>query len=172
MKKKMIYLMITAVALFIGFEIGRQTQINTTGENVVETMPNGVDLTDDTQYNYIDKFIGSITDWNTDGKELAIMTDNGYEFYTEKQNQEYKPERKQYIGFSEFLTWETQGNTLYITTTDGNIYSFDRQENKTMKKELKEDLEVYIMLLIQFGVMVGGVIYWVAFGYQRKVVLL
>lgn len=34
-----------------------------------------------------------------------------------------------------------------------------------MKKELKEDLEVYMILLVQFGVMVGGVVYWVAFGY-------
>lgn len=118
--------MITAVALFSSFEIGRQTQMNTTGENIVETMPNGVDLADDTQYNYIDKFIGSITDWNTDGKELVIMTDNDYEFYAQKQSPEYKAERKQYIGFSELLTWETKGNTLYITTTDGNIFTFDK----------------------------------------------
>lgn len=122
----MVYLMITAVALFSSFEIGRQTQMNTTGENIVETMPNGVDLADDTQYNYIDKFIGSITDWNTDGKELVIMTDNDYEFYAQKQSPEYKAERKQYIGFSELLTWETKGNTLYITTTDGNIFTFDK----------------------------------------------
>lgn len=33
------------------------------------------------------------------------------------------------------------------------------------KKELKEDLEVYMMLLVQFGIMVGGIAYWVAFGY-------
>lgn len=86
MKKKMVYLIITSVALFGSFEIGRQTQMNTTGEKVVKTMPNGVDLADDTQYSYIDKFIGSITDWNTDGKELAIMTSDGYELYAYKQD--------------------------------------------------------------------------------------
>lgn len=54
------------------------------------------------------------------------MTDNDYEFYAQKQSPEYKPDRKQYIGFSELLTWETKGNTLYVTTTDGNIFTFDR----------------------------------------------
>lgn len=125
MKKKMVYLMITAVALFGSFEIGRQTQINTTGENVVETMPNGVDLADDTQYNYIDKFIGSITDWNTDGKELAIMTSDGYELYAQKQDNVYSESIKQYIGLNDIVAWNVDGNTLTITT-NGNNYIFDK----------------------------------------------
>ena len=104
MKKKIAYIILVAVISMTAFYIGRNTA----------------------KMDCINSFMDSITDWNTDGKELAIMTDNGYEFYTEKQNQEYKPERKQYIGFSEFLTWETQGNTLYITTIDGNIFTFDR----------------------------------------------
>ena len=112
MKKKMVYLMITSVALFGSFEIGRQTQMNTTGEKVVETMPNGVDLADDTQYNYIDRFISSITDWNTDEKELAIMTKDGYELYAYKQD--------------DVATWNIDGDTLTVSTVDGNSYTFDK----------------------------------------------
>lgn len=107
MKKKIAYIVLVAVISITAFYIGR----NTAKHNKMDC---------------IDSFLDSITDWNTDGKELAIMTNNGYEFYIEKQNQEYKPKRKQYIGFSEFLTWETKGNTLYITTTDGNVFTFNR----------------------------------------------
>ena len=107
MKKKIAYMVLVAVISMTAFYIGRNTA-------------------EQDKMDCIDSFLDSVTDWNTDGKEIAIMTNNGYEFYAEKQCQEYKPERKQYIGFSEFSTWETQGNTLYITTADGNIYLFDR----------------------------------------------
>ena len=126
MKKKVVYLMITAVALFSSFEIGRQTQMNTTGEKVVETMPNGVDLADDTQYSYIDKFIGSITDWNTDGKEMAKMTSDGYELYAQKQDNVYRESIKQYMALDDVVTWNVDGNTLTISTVDGNNYTFDK----------------------------------------------
>ena len=126
MKKKVVYLMITTVTLFGSFEIGRQTQMNTTGEKVVETMPNGVDLADDTQYSYIDKFIGSITDWNTDGKEMAIMTSDGYELYAQKQDDVYRESIKQYMALDDVTTWEVNGDTLTVTTTDGNNYTFNK----------------------------------------------
>lgn len=126
MKKKMVYLMITSVAVIGSFEIGRQIQMNTTGEKVVETMPNGVDLADDTQYSYIDKFIGSITDWNTDGKELAIMTSDGYELYAQKQDNVYQESIKQYIALDDVSTWNANGDTLTISTVDGNSYTFDK----------------------------------------------
>ena len=118
--------MITSVALFGSFEIGRQTQMNTTGEKVVKTMPNGVDLADDTQYSYIDKFIGSITDWNTDGKELAIMTSDGYELYAYKQDDVYRESIKQYIALNDVATWNIDGDTLTVSTVDGNSYTFDK----------------------------------------------
>lgn len=126
MKKKMVYLMITTVALFGSFEVGRQTQMNTTGEKVVETMPSNVDLADDTQYRYIDKFIGSITDWNTDGKEMAIMTSDGYELYAQKQDDVYKESIKQYIALDDVVTWNVNGDTLTVSTMDGNNYTFDK----------------------------------------------
>lgn len=126
MKKKVVCLMVTAIALVGSFESGRQTQMNTTGEKVVETMPNGVDLADDTQYSYIDKFIGSITDWNTDGKELAIMTSDGYELYAQKQDNVYRESIKQYMALDDVSTWEVNGDTLTVTTTDGNSYTFDK----------------------------------------------
>lgn len=126
MKKKVVCLMITVIALVGSFEIGRQTQMNTTGEKVVETMPNGVDLADDTQYSYIDKFIGSITDWNTDGKELAIMTSAGYELYAQKQDDVYRESIKQYIALDDVVTWNVNGDTLTVSTSDGNNYTFDK----------------------------------------------
>lgn len=126
MKKKMVYLMIITVALFGSFEVGRQTQMNTTGEKVVETMPSNVDLADDTQYRYIDKFIGSITDWNTDGKEMAIMTSDGYELYAQKQDDVYKESIKQYIALDDVVTWNVNGDTLTVSTMDGNNYTFDK----------------------------------------------
>lgn len=104
MKKKITYIVLVAVISVTAFLIGRNTA----------------------KMDCIDSFLDSVTDWNTDGKELVVMTNNSYEFYAQKQNSEYKPERKQYIGFSELLTWETKGNTLYITTADGNIFTFNR----------------------------------------------
>lgn len=126
MKKKVVCLMITAIALVGSFEIGRQTQMNTTGEKVVETMPNDVDLADDTQYSYIDKFIGSITDWNTNGKELAIMTSDGYELYAQKQDDVYRESIKQYMALDDVVRWEVNGDTLAIITIDGNSYTFNK----------------------------------------------
>ena len=89
-------------------------------------MPEKVDLSNPKQFNYIDAFLGSVVDWNMDGKEMAIMTSDGYELYLNKQETIYQPDIKQYIGMNEFSSWNVNGNTLTITTSGGNDYTFNK----------------------------------------------
>lgn len=128
MKTKIFYILTTAVITLTAFYIGRNTVPHTTTAKVkvIHTMPKKVDLSDDAQFNYIDTFLGSITDWNTDGKEMAIMTKDGYELYLNKQASIYQPNLKQYIGMKEFASWNVDGNILTITTSDGNTYTFNK----------------------------------------------
>lgn len=124
MKRKITYILTTAVIILTAFYIGRNTAEPTT--KVIHTMPEKVDLSDDAQFNYIDTFLGSVVDWNTDGKEMAIMTSDGYELYLNKQETIYQPNIKQYIGMKEFSSWNIDGNVLTITTSDGNTYTFNK----------------------------------------------
>lgn len=129
MKKKILYILTTAVLICTAFLVGRNTaptKTTTAKAKVIHTMPKKVDLSDDAQFNYIDTFLGSITDWNTDGKEMAIMTKDGYELYLNKQASIYQPDLKQYIGMKEFASWNVDGNILTITTSDGNTYTFNK----------------------------------------------
>lgn len=124
MKTKIFYILTTAVITLTAFYIGRNTAEPTT--KTIHTMPEKVDLSDSKQFDYIDTFLGSITDWNTDGKEMAIMTKDGYELYLNKQASIYQPDLKQYIGMKEFASWTIDGNILTITTSDGNTYTFNK----------------------------------------------
>lgn len=124
MKKKILYILTTAVITLTAFYIGRNTAEPTT--KVIHTMPEKVDLSNPKQFNYIDTFLGSITDWNTDGKEMAVMTSDGYELYLNKQETIYQPDIKQYIVMKEFSSWNVDGNVLTITTSDGNNYTFNK----------------------------------------------
>lgn len=124
MKKKILYILTTAVIILTAFYIGRNTAEPTT--KVIHTMPEKVNLSDSKQFDYIDNFLGSVVDWNTDGKEMAIMTSDGYELYLNKQASIYQPNIKQYIGMNELSSWNVDGNTLTITTLDGNDYTFNR----------------------------------------------
>lgn len=128
MKKKILYILTTAVLICTAFYIGRNTapHTTTTKAKVIHTMSEKVDLSDSKQFDYIDTFLGSITDWNTDGKEMAIMTKDGYELYLNKQASIYQPDLKQYIGMKEFASWNVDGNILTITTSDGNTYTFNK----------------------------------------------
>ena len=126
MKKKVFYILTTAVLICTAFLVGRNTAPHTTTAKVIHTMPEKVDLSNSKQFNYIDTFLGSIVDWNTDGKEMAVITSDGYELYLNKQETIYQPDIKQYIGMNEFSSWEVNGNILTITTSDGNTYTFDK----------------------------------------------
>lgn len=124
MKKKILYILTTAVITLTAFYIGRNTAEPTT--KVIHTMPEKVDLSDDTQFNYIDKFLGSVVDWNTDGKELAIMTSAGYELYANKQETIYQKDIKAYLPLESICDFSISNDALEIITTDGNIYTFHR----------------------------------------------
>lgn len=124
MKRKITYILTTAVIILTAFYIGRNTAEPTT--KVIHTMPEKVDLSNKDQFDYIDTFLGSIVDWNTDGKEMAIMTSDGYELYLNKQETIYQPDIKQYIGLNELSSWNIDGNVLTITTSDGNTYTFNK----------------------------------------------
>ena len=89
-------------------------------------MPEKVDLSDSKQFNYIDTFLGSIIDWNTDGKELAIMTSAGYELYANKQETIYQPDIKAYLPIESICDFSISNDVLEIITSDGNIYTFHR----------------------------------------------
>lgn len=127
--KKKIYILTTAVLICTAFLVGRNTaptKTTTAKAKVIHTMPEKVDLSNKDQFDYIDTFLGSIVDWNTDGKEMAIMTKDGYELYLNKQASIYQPDLKQYIGMKEFASWNVDGNILTITTSDGNTYTFNK----------------------------------------------
>ena len=124
MKRKITYILTTAVIILTAFYIGRNTAEPTT--KVIHAMPEKVDPSNSKQFDYIDNFLGSIVDWNTDGKELAIITSNGYELYAYKQETIYQPDIKQYIGLNDFSSWNVDRNVLTITTSDGNTYTFNK----------------------------------------------
>lgn len=128
MKKKITYTLISLALIASAFYIGRNTAPHTTAKTI-HTMPEKIDLTDKDQFNYICSFMSQVVDWNCGGgadDELVVSTKDGYELYAQKQENIYTPKFKQYIGLNEFSSWNVDGNTLTITTSDGNNYTFDK----------------------------------------------
>ena len=131
MKHKITYILTTAVITLTAFYIGRNAAPThtTTKAKVIHTMPEKVDLSNKDQFNYICNFMSQISDWNCGGgtnDELAVSTKDGYELYAQKQENVYSPELKQYIGLNELSSWNVDGSTLEIITSDGNTYTFDK----------------------------------------------
>ena len=62
----------------------------------------------------------TITDWNTDGSELAMFLSDGTEIYAYKSENIYRPQNKNYVSFNEID--HVDGNQ--IITKDGNVYTF------------------------------------------------
>ena len=93
MKKKMLYILTTAVITLNAFYIGintAPTHTTTAKAKVIHTMPEKVDLSNKDQFNYICSFMGQIVDWNCGGgadDELAVSTKDGYELYAQKTRQ-------------------------------------------------------------------------------------
>ena len=123
MKKKILYILTTAVIILTAFYIGRNTAEPTT--KVIHTMPEKVDLSNSKQFDYIDNFLGSVVDWNTNGKELAIMTSDGYELYANKQETIYQEDIKDYLPLESICDFNIS-NDVFEITTDENIYTFNR----------------------------------------------
>ena len=124
MKKKIAYLTITAVIATTAFFIGKfsaptepetvQTETTQTAPELMEmTVENGglyLEYSDGTNfYSYwiptkdLEKAglinTENIVDWNTNGTELAVMTENDYEYYAYKsaeiyQNRNFVPVEK------------------------------------------------------------------------------
>lgn len=129
MKKKILYILATAVITLTAFYIGRNTAPTKTTTKTVTVMPEKVDLSNQDQFDYICDFMAEISDWNCGGgtnDELAVSTKDGYELYAQKQENVYSPNLKQYIGFNELSSWNVNGSTLEIITSDGNTYTFDK----------------------------------------------
>lgn len=129
MKKKIIYILTTAVITLTAFYIGRNTAPTHTTTKTIHTMPEKVDLSNKDQFNYICSFMGQVVDWNCGGgsdDELAVSTKNGYELYAQKQENVYSSNIKQYIGMNELSSWNIDGNILTITTANGNSYQFKK----------------------------------------------
>lgn len=99
MKKKIAYILMTAALVMGAFLIGRN---NANWSDVY----NKSDLT--------------ITDWNTDGSELAMFLSDGTEIYAYKSETIYPAEHKNYVGFDEIES----ANGNQIITKDGNVYTF------------------------------------------------
>lgn len=129
MKKKITYILTTAVLICTAFYIGRNTAPTKTTTKTVTVMPEKVDLSNKDQFNYICDFMAKISDWNCGGgtnDELAVSTKDGYELYAQKQENVYSPDLKQYIGLNELSSRNVDGSTLEIITSDGNTYTFDK----------------------------------------------
>lgn len=86
--KNTLYVVGLLVALTIiwtsAFFVGRMTvPEKTTTENY------SLNLNTETGWNLANDFVEQIVDWNTDGEELAIMTEDGYELYAYKTEDIY-----------------------------------------------------------------------------------
>ena len=99
MKRKILYGIVTAALVVSAFLVGRSNA------------------------NWADNYCKSnltITDWNTDGSELAMFLSDGTEIYAYKSESIYPAEHKNYVAFDEIES--VNGNE--IITKDGNVYTF------------------------------------------------
>ena len=117
MKKKIAYLTITAVIGVTAFFVGKNfttapTEPETVQAKTIQTMPELMEMTVENGGLYLEYTDGTnfysywipsddleraglidtanIIDWNTDGQELAVMTENGYEWYAYQSENVYQ----------------------------------------------------------------------------------
>lgn len=116
MKRKIAYLTLTAVIGVAAFSIGKFSTTTPTPETVqaetIQTAPELIEMTVESDGLYLEYsdgenfysywiptekleengliYPGNIVDWNTDGQELAIMTENDYEWYGYKSENVYQ----------------------------------------------------------------------------------
>lgn len=74
--------------------------------------------------NYVN--VEEIVDWNTDGRELAIMDTNGIELYAYKSDNVYGP-FKSYIACDEIVDWKETKDGIALCLRDGNVYNWKRK---------------------------------------------
>lgn len=104
MKKKIAYLTITAVIGVTAFFVGKNFTESTPPETITPEQPEITDLTvteHGLQVDFSDNTgvwiesadleraglinTANIIDWNTDGEELSVLTENDYEYYAYKE---------------------------------------------------------------------------------------
>lgn len=116
MKKKIAYLTLTAVIGVAAFSIGKFSTTTPTPETVqaetIQTAPELIEMTVENGGLYLEYSDGenfysywiptenlekaglintaNIIDWNTDGEELAVITENDYEYYAYKSENIYE----------------------------------------------------------------------------------
>lgn len=66
-----------------------------------------------------------ITDWNTNGEEISLITKDGYEYYAYKSKNVY--DNLRYYNIKEVDSWKVlDGNILEIKFSDGNVYEWSK----------------------------------------------
>lgn len=119
MFKKLVITLLTATTIFSGI-----AAINTTvsrQNSATETRNGKLDYSAEQDYSYADSFIADVVDWNTNGEELALMTSDGYEFYSYKSADEYDF-NKAYVALDDITDVEKTEGKIRIYTKDGTIY--------------------------------------------------
>lgn len=86
-----------------------------------------LDLSSRSQIEYLSDFTDSISDWNTDGQELSVITKDGYEFYSyHKDAENYKPSEKLYISFDNIKDVHKNNTEIEIVDKNGNVYKVNK----------------------------------------------
>ena len=70
--------------------------------------------------------VEDVTDWNTNGTELAISLSDGTEVYAYKSENVYKPERIQYIATGNIVDVQNTDTGFTIICADGSGYYFKK----------------------------------------------
>ena len=126
MFKKLTIALLTATTIFSGIAAYNTTR--SAAEPVkAESRQNSasetrkLDYSAEQDYSYADSFVADITDWNTNGEELSLMTSDGYEFYAYKSADEYDF-NKAYVALDDITDVEKAEGKIRIYTKDGAIY--------------------------------------------------
>ena len=86
-----------------------------------------LDLSSRSQIEYLSDFTDSISDWNTNGQELSIITKDGYEFYSyHKDAENYKASEKMYIPFNNIKGVHKNNTEIKIIDKNGNVYKVNK----------------------------------------------
>ena len=121
MFKKTIITLLTATTIFSGIAAFNSTRLTAEPVQASRQQKRKLDYSAEQDYSYADTFVSDITDWNTDGEELALMTSDGYEFYAYKSADEYEF-NKAYVALDNITDVEKTEGKIRIYTKDGAIY--------------------------------------------------
>ncbi len=121
MFKKTIITLLTATTIFSGIAAFNSTRLTAEPVQASRKTESKLDYSAEQDYSYADTFVSDITDWNTDGEELALMTSDGYEFYAYKSADEYEF-NKAYVALDDITDVEKADDKIRIYTKDGAIY--------------------------------------------------